>query len=43
MKNIFVFLFVFSVLSACTEKVGNCKKDQKRIKTAKKSGNLKNW
>jgi hypothetical protein len=43
MKYLLPLLFFSTVLMSCTEKVGNCKKDHKRVDKAKKSGNLKNW
>jgi hypothetical protein len=43
MKYLLPLLLSFAVLISCTEKVGNCKKDHKRVDKAKKSGNLKNW
>jgi hypothetical protein len=43
MKYLFAVVLAFALLMSCTEKVGNCKKDKKRVMKERKSGQFKNW
>jgi hypothetical protein len=43
MKYLLSSLLALAILMSCTEKVGNCKKDKKRVMKERKSGQFKNW